>query len=85
MKKSLGKNSVVMSISVQDQALLLIIMENGQKSPTQEEIRQRTEEEGIYFSDFKISKDLRELEAIGLVRFVVYQSMERWYPVLEVA
>jgi len=73
------------SITVEQQALLLIIMENGQKGRTREEIRQRAEEEGIYFSDFEILTDLRELEALGLVRSVACQSMERWYSVLEVA
>ena len=73
------------SITVEQQALLLIIMENGQKGRTREEIRQRAEEEGIYFSDFEILTDLRELEALGLVRSVVCQSMERWYSMLEVA
>ncbi len=66
-------------------ALLLIIMENGQKGSSKEEIRQKIEEKGIYFSDFKISAHLRRLEALGLVRSVVCQSTERWYSVLEVA
>jgi len=73
------------SITVEQQALLLIIMENGQKGRTREEIRQRAEEEGIYFSAFEIFTDLRELEALGVVRSVVCQSMERWYSMLEVA
>ena len=72
-------------ITVEQQALLLIIMENGQRGSTQEEIRQRAEEVGIYFSDFEISTDLRKLEALGVVRSAVCQSTERWYSVLEVA
>jgi len=45
-------------------------MENGQKGSTKEEIRQRAGEEGIYFSDFEILADLRELEVLGLLRSV---------------
>ncbi|KYK36389.1 MAG: hypothetical protein HXS46_13025 [Theionarchaea archaeon] len=73
------------SITVEQQAFLLIIMKNGQKGSTQEEIQQRAEEEGIYFSGAEILRQLRELEDSGLVRFSVYKSMERWYTVLEVA
>jgi len=72
-------------ITVEQMALLLIILENGQKGSTQEEIRQRAEEANIFFSDFKISENLRELEVLGVVRSMVCQSMERWYSVLEVA
>ena len=72
-------------ITVEQIALLLIIMENGQKGSTKEEIRQRAEEEGIYFSDFKVSMHLRRLEVLGVVRPAVCQSTERWYSMLEVA
>ena len=73
------------SITVEQFVLLLIIMENGQKGRTREEIRQRAEEEGIYFSDFKVSMHLRRLEVLGVLRSVVCQSTERWYSMLEVA
>ena len=65
-----------------EQSFLLII--EKQKGSTQDEIRQKGEVR-IYFSDFEILTDLRELEALGLVRSVACQSMERWYSVLEVA
>jgi len=72
-------------ITVEQFALLLIILENGQKGSAKEEIRQKAEEKGIYFSDSKISENLRELEVLGVVRSMVCQSTERWYSVLEVA
>ncbi|MBU7012180.1 MAG: hypothetical protein HXS46_15955 [Theionarchaea archaeon] len=72
-------------ITVEQQALLLIILEKGQKGSTQEEIQERAEKEGIHFSDSEILTHLRELKAIGLVRSAVFQSVERWYSVLEVA
>ncbi|KYK36051.1 MAG: hypothetical protein AYK18_12430 [Theionarchaea archaeon DG-70] len=59
-------------------------MENGQKGSTQEEIRPRAEKVGIYISDSRISENLRELEALGVVRSALCQSTERWYSVLEV-
>ena len=68
-----------------EQALLLIILESGQKGLTHEEIRQRAEEEGIYFSDLKILTNLKGLEIINLVRPISLKSTIRWYPILEVA
>jgi len=75
----------VPGITLEQQALLLIVLENGQKGSTHEEIRQRAEEEGIYFSNSEILTNLKGLEAMNLVRSGVSQSTERWYPVLEVA
>jgi len=75
----------VPGITLEQQALLLIVLENGQKGSTHEEIRQRAEEEGIYFSNSEILTNLKGLEAMNLVRSGVSQSIEKWYPVLEVA
>ncbi len=72
------------SITLEQQALLLIVLENGQKGSTHEEIKKRAEEEGMYFSDLKILKSLRGLEAVNPVRSIVSQSTEKWYPILEV-
>ena len=68
-----------------EQALLLIILENGQKGSPHEEIRQRAEEEGVYFSDLKILTNLKGLEIINPVRPISLKSTIRWYPILEVA
>jgi len=75
----------VPGITLEQKALLLIILENGQKGSTQEEIREKAEREGIYFSDSEILTNLKGLKAMNLVRSGVSESIEKWYPVLEVA
>jgi len=72
-------------ITVEQQALLPIVLENGQKGSPHEEIRQKAEEEGIYFSDLKILANLKGLEITNLVQPISLKSTIRWYPILEVA
>lgn len=81
-QRKLGFPSI---ITLEQKALLLIILENGQKGSTQEEIREKAEREGIYFSDSEILTNLKGLKAMNLVRSGVSESIEKWYPVLEVA
>ena len=75
----------VPGITLEQQALLPIVLENGQKGSPHEEIRQRAEEEGIYFSALKILTNLKGLETINLVQPISLKSTIRWYPILEVA